>query len=244
MQGKKILIIDDDYHICHIIETAVIKEGAQVTIAQDGHEGLSRFYEIQPDLVILDIMMPEMDGWAVCRLIRQSSDIPIIMLTALHSEDDIVRGLDYGAIDYVTKPFSVKVLLARVRAAMRQSTPNVIETDPPSTFSDNNLTIDLDKRRVMLKNKPIKLSITEYRLLTYLFKNAGKILTFQEILETVWGQKHRENPDYVRVYVWHLRKKLETDPKNPNYILTEYGIGYRFAEDLLEPINIGNTRRH
>ncbi|MCA9950365.1 MAG: response regulator transcription factor [Anaerolineales bacterium] len=244
MQGKKILIIDDDYHICHIIETSVVKEGAQVTIAQDGHEGLSRFYEVQPDLVILDIMMPEMDGWAVCRLIRQSSDIPIIMLTALHSEDDIVRGLDYGAIDYVTKPFSVKVLLARVRAAMRQSNTNIVEAAPPSTFSDGNLTIDLEKRRVMLKDKPIKLSITEYRLLTYLFKNEGKILTFQEILETVWGQKHRENPDYVRVYVWHLRKKLESEPKEPDYILTEYGIGYRFAEDLLKPVNIGNTRRH
>lgn len=244
MQGKKILIIDDDYHICHIIETAVIKEGAQVTIAQDGHEGLSRFYEIKPDLVILDIMMPEMDGWAVCRLIRQSSNVPIIMLTALHGEDDIVRGLDYGAIDYVTKPFSVKVLLARVRAAMRQLTTNTVETSPSSAFSDGNLTIDLDKRRVMLKDKPVKLSITEYRLLTYLFKNEGKILTFQEILDTVWGQKHRENPDYVRVYVWHLRKKLELAPKEPDYILTEYGIGYRFAEDLLKPVNIGNTRRH
>ncbi len=244
MQGKKILIIDDDYHICHIIETAVIKEGAHVTIAQDGHEGLSRFYEVKPDLVILDIMMPEMDGWAVCRLIRQSSDVPIIMLTALHSEDDIVRGLDYGAIDYVTKPFSVKVLLARVRAALRQSTTKPVETTPPSAFSDGNLTIDLDKRRVMLKEKPVKLSITEYRLLTYLFKNEGKILTFEEILDTVWGQKHRENPDYVRVYVWHLRKKLESEPKEPDYILTEYGIGYRFAENLLKPINIGNPGSH
>lgn len=240
----RILCIDDEPGVVELVSLILKAPDVEVEGANSGSAALEIMRQSPPDVVLLDIMMPEMDGWAVCRLIRQSSDIPIIMLTALHSEDDIVRGLDYGAIDYVTKPFSVKVLLARVRAAMRQSNTNIVEAAPPSTFSDGNLTIDLEKRRVMLKDKPIKLSITEYRLLTYLFKNEGKILTFQEILETVWGQKHRENPDYVRVYVWHLRKKLESEPKEPDYILTEYGIGYRFAEDLLKPVNIGNTRRH
>ncbi len=235
MQGRKILVIDDDYHICHIIETAAKFEGAEVFIAHDGQEGMREYYECHPDLVILDIMMPEMDGWAVCRIIRESSEVPIILLTALQSEDDIVRGLDYGAIDYVTKPFSVKVLLARVRAALRQ-TAVFAEPETPSVYSDSYLHIDLEKRRVLINDNPIKLSITEYRLLTFLFTNMGKILTFEEILDAIWGKKYRNNADYVRVYVWHLRKKLEPNPKAPRYILTEYGIGYRFAENVLNPV--------
>lgn len=227
LQDRKILVIDDDYHICHIIETALRQEGAEVLLAQCGRDGLEIFHQEKLDLIILDILMPEMDGWEVGRRIRAESDVPIIMLTALRDEDDIVRGLDFGAIDYVTKPFSIKVLLARVRAALRQAS---LTAEAPATmiYRDDYLEIDLDKRRITVEGEPVKLSATEYNLLSYLLQNKGKVLTFDEILSDVWGEEHRGSADYVRVYIWHLRKKLEKNHKVPQYIHTEYGVGYRF----------------
>lgn len=230
MQDKTILVIDDDYHICHLIETALSKAGATVITAQEGQAGLRLFARHQPDLVVLDILMPQMDGWEVCRQIREVSEVPIIMLTALRDEDDIVRGFDTGAIDYVTKPFSVKVLLARVGAALRQRAA-VSESQPQQHFRDDYLEVDLERRRVMLRGEPVKLSATEYRLLAYLLRNPGKVLTFDEILANVWPEAERGSADYVRVYIWHLRNKLERNPKSPDYIHTEYGVGYRFEKE-------------
>jgi DNA-binding response OmpR family regulator len=174
-------------------------------------------------------MMPDVDGWTVCERIRQVSTVPLIMLTALSQEELIIRGLDYGADDYLTKPCSMELLLARVRALLRRAALPPT-TQKSVTYSDNRLTIDLDERRVFILGEPVKLSTTEYRLLIYLFQNAGQVLTFQQILEYVWGDTGQANIDYVHVYVSRLRRKLEVNPKEPVYLVTEYGVGYRFEK--------------
>ena len=227
MKSNKVLIIDDDQHICRIIETAFQRDDVQIFMAHDGQSGLRAFYKHQPNLVLLDIMMPDIDGWEVAKRIRQLSDVPIIMLTALQNEDDIVRGLDDGAIDYVTKPFSLKVLTARARAALRQAAL-AAQTAKPLAYRDEYLIIDLEKRKIHVDGKVVRLSVKEYDLLTLLLENSGKVLTFEEILSEIWGPESSENADYVRVYIWHLRKKIEKDLRHPVYIQTEYGIGYRF----------------
>lgn len=231
IDGKKILIIDDDVFVRDIVTETMRHEGVQVVTAANGQEGLRQFYATQPDLVLLDVMMPHMTGWEIGRQIRQLSDVPIIMLTSLSKDEDIVRGLDYGAVDYVTKPFSPKVLAARIRAALRQS-----ETDPAAkpektaAFHDGRLTIDLDSHIITLNETAVKLTKTEYRVLAYLVQNAGLVLTFEQILENVWGWDYQDSIQYVHVYVSRLRQKIEPDPQNPHYLLTEYGTGYRFKK--------------
>lgn len=229
MQESTILVIDDDKQILRLLAIALSQTGYKVYTAASGPEGLHQFYTFRPDLIILDLMMPEIDGWQVCQRIRQVSTVPMIMLTALSQEDLIIRGLDYGADDYLTKPCSTELLLARVRALLRRTA-----LPPPSqksiTYSDNHLTIDLDQRRVLVRGEPAKLSAIEYRLLIYLFQNAGQVLTFQQILEQVWGETGQSNIDYVHVYVSRLRRKLEVNPKQPVYLVTEYGVGYRFEK--------------
>ena len=226
---KKILVIDDDPRLVKLVDYSLTQEGYEVYKAYDGQEGLRQMYSHQPDLVILDIMMPRMDGWQVCRRIREMSNVPIIMLTAKGGEEDIARGLDYGADDYLTKPFRVKELLARVRAVLRRAALPP-PTEEPVTYSDEYLTVNLAERRVVVQGEPVKLTPTEFRLLALLVKNAGRVLTFQQILEHVWGWEYQDDVDYVRIYVWHLRQKIEEDPSQPRYILTEYGVGYRFEK--------------
>ena len=226
---KKILVIDDDPRLVKLVDYSLTQEGYEVYKAYDGQEGLRQMYSHQPDLVILDIMMPKMDGWQVCRRIREMSNVPIIMLTAKGGEEDIARGLDYGADDYLTKPFRVKELLARVRAVLRRAALPP-PTEEPVTYSDEYLTVNLAERRVVVQGEPVKLTPTEFRLLALLVKNAGRVLTFQQILEHVWGWEYQDDVDYVRIYVWHLRQKIEEDPSQPRYILTEYGVGYRFEK--------------
>jgi len=226
---KKILMIDDDPRLVKLVDYSLTQEGYEVYKAYDGEEGLRQVYTHQPNLVILDIMMPKMDGWQVCRRIREMSDVPIIMLTAKGGEEDIARGLDYGADDYLTKPFRVKELLARVRAVLRR-TALPPPTEEPITYSDEYLTVNLTERRIVVRGEPVKLTPTEFRLLALLVKNAGRVLTFQQILEHVWGWEYQDDVDYVRIYVWHLRQKMEEDPSQPRYILTEYGVGYRFEK--------------
>jgi two-component system KDP operon response regulator KdpE len=227
LQDRKILVIDDDPNLRQLITITFTSQGCQVHSAVNGAEGLRLFYDYRPDLVILDVMMPEMDGWTVCTQIRQLSNVPIIMLTSLGSERDVVRGLELGAVDYIVKPFSPLVLVARANASLRQ----LLQEQPPpkqTAFADGYLTIDLEKRRVLVNEKPVKLSSTEYKLLAYLVENAGQILATEQILENVWGWEYRDSSDYVHVYISHLRRKIEADPKQPHYILTEYGIGYYF----------------
>lgn len=233
IRGKKILVIDDDIYVREIVAETMSHEGAEVFAAEDGREGLRQFYANQPDLVLLDVMLPHMTGWEIGRQIRQLSDAPIIMLTSLNKEEDIVRGLDYGAVDYVTKPFSPKILAARVRAALRQTIkePTAIQAKS-ATFDDGYLTIDLTKHLVTLNDMPLKLTKTEYRLLAYMVENAGLLLTFQQILENVWGWEYQDSIHYVHVYVSRLRQKIEPNPQNPQYLLTEYGTGYRFHKPV------------
>lgn len=227
MQGKIILIIDDDPHMLRLLEHIFSREGAQVCTAEGGQEGLRQFHTYRPHLVILDVMMPEINGWQVCDRIRQLSEVPIIFLTALNGEAEIIHGLDTGAIDYVTKPFSPPVLVARARAALRRTEP-APGTEKIGTYRDEYLAIDLDTRRVTVRGEPVKLTKTEYRLLAYLVENAGQVLTPQQILDYVWGREYRDSIDYTHVYMWRLRQKLEEDPQNPHYLLTEHGLGYRF----------------
>ena len=227
MQGKIILAIDDDPHMLRLLEHIFSREGVQVRTAAGGLEGLRQFHTYRPHLVILDVMMPEMDGWQVCSRILELSDVPIIFLSARRDEGEIIHGLDVGAIGYVTKPFNPQVLVARARAALRQA-ELASGTEKTGTYRDDYLAIDLDARRVRVRGEPVKLTKTEYRLLAYLVQNAGQVLTPQQILETVWGREYRDSADYTHVYICRLRQKLEEDPQDPRYLLTEHGLGYRF----------------
>lgn len=232
MEEYSVLVVDDDPALLPLMEYTFAKEGYEVYTAADGREALRQFYAHRPDLIILDIMMPGMDGWETCRRIREVSDVPILMLTARGQDEDIIRGLEYGADDYMTKPFSIKVLLAHARAVLRRAALPPPDYGEPTTYRDEYLTVDLKERRVTVNGDSVKLTPTEYRLLAYLVQNAGQVLTFQQILENVWGWEYQDELDYVRVYVWHLRQKLEEDPKNPKYILTELGAGYRFEKAI------------
>lgn len=230
LRDKIVLIIDDDPELLELLELFFLHAKADVHTAHDGYDGLRKFYTHRPDLVILDLMMPGMSGWEVCRQIRNLSDVPLIMLTALQQPDDVTRGLECGADDYVTKPFEHKVLMARAQAVLRRTTqPYNFELDS-SIYNDGYLRVDLNKRQVQLRGEDVKLSTKEYMVLAYLVKHADQILSFQQILENVWGWEYQEHLEYVHAYIWRLRQKLEEDPTNPVYLLTEYGTGYRFEK--------------
>ena len=227
MRDKKILIIDDDINLCQLVKFAFSREGAEVFTAHDGRSGLQQFYKSQPDLIILDIRMPDIDGWETCRQIRNLSDVPVVMLTMLHRDDEIVKGLSYGADDFVTKPFSHEVLIARSKAVLRR-TEQLNEKENQVAYSDDYLAIDLERRRVMVRGKAVQLTATEFRLLSLLLRNAGRVLTYEAILRQVWGDDYEGSTDYVQVYLSHLRRKIEEEPRKPRYLLTEHGVGYRF----------------
>ncbi len=227
MDGSKILVIEDDPDLASLLAQALSRMGAQVYTAPDGLDGLRAFYAQQPDLVILDVIMPVMDGWQTLSRIRELSDVPIIMLTVQASEAEIVRGLDRGAMDYVTKPFSMRVLIARIQAALR-----VAELRPGATksarYDDGYLRIDLVDRRVIAGGELAPLTETEYRLLAYLVENAGQVLSQQQIVKQVWGPEYSEDVHYVRTYIRRLRQKVEPEPTNPSYVMTARGAGYYF----------------
>lgn len=227
MNGTKVLIIDDDADVRRINEKLFRHAGAIVNVAVNGSDGIRKFFLDKSDLVILDVMMPEMDGFEVCSRIRQVSSVPIIMLTTLNSEEEIIRGLESGADDFLSKPFSPDILVARARAILRRlELPQ--DTKPRLFYSDGYLAVDLEKRIVLVRGDPIKLTRTEYNLLAYLLQNAGWVRTFDQILENVWGPEYQGSLDYVHVYISNLRKKIEIDPKNPMYLESEHGVGYRF----------------
>ncbi len=227
MEDKKILVIDDDLNLGQAIKLTFARAGAEVYTAIDGRDGLRQFYEHRPDLVILDVRMPDIDGWETCRQIRLLSNVPIIMLTTMDKDKDVLRGFEFGADDFVTKPFSREVLLARARAVMRR-VELLNEAEDHSIYHDDYLSIDLRRRRVIVADEQVQLTATEFRLLAYLIQNTGQILTYQNILDKVWGWEYQDSIDYVHVYISHLRKKLEADPRNPRYVRTERGVGYRF----------------
>lgn len=230
MSSPRILVIDDDKNIARLMEFGLKTANFEPIIALGGQEGLRQFYASQPDLVILDIMMPKMDGWTVCQRIREVSDVPIIMVTARDRDDDIVRGLDLEADDYVVKPVRMPVMIARVRASLRRAETAKAQTAIELTYVDDYLTIDLATRRVTVEDQLVKLTPTEFNLLARLVQSAGRVLTYKQLLEDVWGWEYTDDIDYLRVYVWHLRQKIERDSKAPAYLITEHGVGYRFAK--------------
>ncbi len=228
-ERAKVLVIDDDKLTTRIINDYLSRAGYQVFEAHDGQEGLRQMYAHQPDLIILDLMMPKMDGWTTCRRIREISSVPIIMLTAQDRPEDVVRGLDEGADEYVTKPFEIEVLVARVRAVLRRASLGREKQQKSGVaYSDGYLTFNMAERRVTVNGELVKLTPTEYNLLSLLIQNAGRVLPYRELLQQIWGWEYIDDVDYLRVYIWHLRRKIEPDPKNPIYVLTEHGVGYRF----------------
>jgi two-component system KDP operon response regulator KdpE len=229
MINTKVLLIDDDTDLLQLASVIFKKEGAQVMTARDGMEGISKLFTAHPDLIILDVMMPGMNGFEVCERIRQVSDTPLIMLTALNHEQEMLRGLDAGADDFLSKPFNADVLLARAKTVLRRS-ENIRSQNDTFSYNNGHLTIDVERRDVLLHGKRIKLTPVEFRLLTYLARNAGKVLTFEQILSNVWGNEYRGSMDYVHVYISHLRRKLGEDSRNPRYILTLHGVGYIFEK--------------
>jgi len=225
-----LLVIDDDAKLVEALKLYLTNAGYEVIAAADGLEGLRKMYAHRPDLIILDVMMPRMDGWEACRRIREISDVPIIMLTARGQESEKVRGLRLGADDYVAKPFSLRELEARVEAVLRR-TRLAPSTKGDILYADDELVIDAERWEVSRGGKPLELTATERRLLFYLAENAGRILTHRQILEKVWGPEYIDDVDYVKLYIWRLRQKVEEDPRQPRYILTERGIGYKFAKN-------------
>ena len=225
----KLLIIDDDDKLVEAIELYMSRAGYDIVTAADGLQGMQQMYSQRPDLIILDVMMPRMDGWETCRRIREISDVPVIMLTARGQESDRVMGLKLGADDYVAKPFSLKELEARVEAVLRRT--RLLSPDEGRIlYADDELVIDSGRLEVSKAGERVQLTATEQRLLFYLAENAGRVLTNEQILETVWGAEYVNEADYVKLYIWRLRQKIEKDPRHPRYILTERGIGYRFAK--------------
>ena len=223
---NKILVIEDEESLAELLQLVLQGEGYQVFSAKDGVEGLQILWDQSPDLVLLDVMMPRMNGWEACRRIREYSDIPIIMLTAMGSEQDKVRGLELGADDYLTKPFSMAELVARVRSALRHQAYPTAKNGVLRI--DERLTIDRVRCQVIVDGERQELSATEYRILSCLLDNAGRVVTHQSLLTQVWGWEYAEETNYVKVYIHHLRQKIERDPRNPTYIVTERGLGYRF----------------
>lgn len=226
---RRILVVDDEPRIIHFIRLNLEHDGFEVYEAHSGPEALEQLRDQMPDLVLLDIMMPDLDGFETLRLIREISTVPVIMLTAKGEEEDKVRGLELGADDYVTKPFSPNELTSRVRAVLRRTelpgkpVHDIIEID-------DRLKIDFDRREVWVDGELVKLRPTEFRLLYHLVQNAGWVVPHEQLLAKVWGYEYRDETHYLRLYINYLRQKLEEDPSNPKYIQTERGVGYRFID--------------
>ncbi len=225
----RILVVDDERRMVGFIRLNLEQDGFEVIEAFNGSEALNRLRDSLPDLILLDVMMPDIDGFEVLRMMREISQVPVIMLTAKGEEDDKVKGLELGADDYITKPFSPRELVSRVKAVLRRG--GTFKDDEDGVIDvDDRLKIDFGKREVWVEGELVKLRPTEYRLLYHLVQNAGWVMTHDQILTKVWGYEYRDEPHYVRLYINYLRKKIEKDPSNPEYILTERGVGYRFVD--------------
>ncbi|MGI6587504.1 MAG: response regulator transcription factor [Peptococcia bacterium] len=219
------LVVDDESNILRFIRANLRASGFEVASAMTGTEALVQFKVADPDIIILDLMLPELDGLEVCRRIRQESDVPIVIITAKGDLRDAVEGLNAGADDYITKPFAVEELLARVNAVMRRIKNNFAQSSPDQ-IKLGNLVIDLAQRRVFVNGEATHLTPTEFKLLIYLANHVDKVVSHDEILESIWGEEYRECTHYLRVSIGRLRQKIETDPGNPEYIVTCSGVGY------------------
>jgi two-component system KDP operon response regulator KdpE len=227
MSSGKILMVDDEAQIRRVMRVILVGQGYQIVEARSGEEALTKFREFLPDLVLLDLNMPGMGGLEACREIRSGSETPIIVLTVRNTEDDKVEALDAGADDYITKPFGKKELLARIRAALRRAP--IYAAGGARSFVSEDLEIDFESRRVQARGSSVRLTPKEFELLRYLVSQAGRPVPHRELLQAVWGPDYGDQTDYLRVFITHLRKKIEPHPAKPKYILTEPWVGYRFA---------------
>ncbi len=227
--SPSVLVVDDEPRIVDLIRMTLEREGYEVYEAEDGFKALSKAREVIPDIVLLDVMMPDMDGFEVLKELRQTSSVPVIILTVKGTEADKVRGLELGADDYVTKPFGHRELVSRIKAVLRRA-----EMGAPSGKAlivvDDDLSVDFEKREVLVRGERIRLRPTEYRLLHHLMNSPGKLLTHEALLSRVWGREYRDDTQLLRLYVTYLRQKIEADPSHPRYIINERGLGYRFLE--------------
>jgi len=226
MATPKVLLIDDDHALLTLLGQYLKRAGFHVLHAENGAEGVRLLREERPDIVVLDIMMPRMDGWETCQRIRKFSDVPVVMLTAKGEEADKLKGFRMGVDDYVTKPFSFAELAARIGAILQRGRRMVPET---RRFIFDNLIVDLDEHLVLRDGTPIELTPTEFRVLCCLVENAGRVVPPEQLLERVWGPEYADATGYIRRYIWYLRQKIEEDPSNPRFILTEREFGYRFT---------------
>ena len=224
-----ILVVDDEPRMTRFIRMNLELEEYRVIEAHNGLEALDKVRTDLPDLVILDVMMPELDGFETLEMLREVSNVPVIMLTVRADEEDKVRGLELGADDYVTKPFGARELTSRVRAVLRR-TQGPVTPEEAILRIDDRLSIDFNGRKVIVEGQHIKLRPTEFRLLYHLVENAGWVVPHEELLAKVWGYEYREEIQYLRLYITYLRQKIEPDPSHPDYILTERGVGYRFVD--------------
>ncbi|MGB8348654.1 MAG: response regulator transcription factor [Ktedonobacteraceae bacterium] len=224
-----VLVVDDEPRIRDLVRMNLEMERYRVLEACDGREALDQLREHLPDLVVLDVMMPDMDGFETLKAIREVSTVPVIMLTVRQSEQDKIRGLDLGADDYLAKPFSPRELLSRIRALLRRSLMPA-PARKTAIVVDPDLQIDFAKHEVIVRGHKVDLRPTEFRLLYHLVNNAGRLLTHETLLSKVWGREYRDEAHYLRLYITYLRQKIEKDPAHPKYILTERGVGYRFKE--------------
>lgn len=232
LQGPKsrlILVVDDEPRMIRFIRMNLELEGYQVIEAKNGIQALEQVRQHLPDLAIMDVMMPEMDGFETLRMLREISTVPVILLTVKSDEEDRIHGLELGADDYITKPFSPRELNSRVNAVMRRAE---WPAPPPRTILkiDDRLSVDFNRHQVIVEGERIDLRPTEYRLLNHLIQNAGWVVPHETLLAKVWGYEYRDETHYLRLYINYLRKKIEEDPSEPQYILTERGVGYRFMD--------------
>ncbi|MBN1679364.1 MAG: response regulator transcription factor [Anaerolineae bacterium] len=225
--GEKILVIDDEEMTVQLISILLERRGYDVIKAHRAEEGLRKAYRTHPDLILLDIMMPDMDGWEVCRRLRELSDVPIVFLTAKDDVRDVVKGLEMGADDYIVKPYDNNELVARIRAHLRRvPKPSISEE---LVFDSANFRINFISREVRVRGNPVHLTPKEFNLLGVLARNAGRVITRTELVKEAWGPEYADAIDSLKLYIHYLRQKVEKDPQRPIYILTSRGVGYRFA---------------
>ena len=227
MANEKILVVDDDKNICELLRLYLVKEGYSVTMAHDGEAALTDFDKLHPDLVLLDVMMPVMDGWEVCRKIRAKDNTPIIMLTAKGDDMDKILGLEYGADDYITKPFNILEIKARMKAIMRR-TGGTEKEKKGKVVEAADLKLDLDSRRLFIGGREINLTAKEFDLLELMVLNPGKVYSRENLLNTVWGYEYPGDVRTVDVHIRRLREKIESNPSEPKYVHTKWGVGYYF----------------
>lgn len=235
---EKVLLIEDDIEFINLTRTWLHNAGYEVFTACDGVEGMRRVFSSRPDIVLLDANIPKMDGWEVCRRIRDMSDIPVLMVTVNDQKSDRLKGFSMGADDYVAKPVDFHELIARIQAILRRSRSTTLD-NKSSTFNNGDIEVDWGSRQVWVRGQRVKLSPTEFKIMSCLIKSRGWIVTHEQLLEKAWGPNYIGDKSFVKLYIRYLRQKIERDPHKPQIIMTERGVGYYFAVQNEESGNIG-----